>query len=489
MLFLPETTVTFFMIATLLLGISLDTHQRGTFSIIMTMIMLFIILCEFAINPTSSQTWQGWQMDPLSQTIKIFASTLLFLVLMINLTYLRKCKIKLFEYGLLIQATLLGVFVICSANNFLILFIGLELSALPMYAIIALFHNRLGLEAAIKYFILGALASGFILFGMSLCFGASGSIIFAIDEQSKLSVLGMLFITCGLLFKLGCAPFHSWVPDIYEGAPLPALSIIATIPKLAYVVVLVRLGQNAIFSGHLQYILIICSILSMCVGNLAALSQTNTKRLLGYSSVAHMGYVVLAISMSTNGFPAALFYVILYTIATAGILGILTNLSKPHKELNLLNDLKGMHHKHPLLALSMLAIIFSMAAIPPLGGFIAKLNILYALYLSNYIKVGIIAMLIAVIGIFYYIHIIRLLYFDGAQEPTHPMLSKATIHPLFLTILITPAFFILFNGIAPNLLMNKMEKILPTRLTTNNLYAQKKHTPNMDIEEIFKFPS
>lgn len=487
MLFLPETTITFFIITTLLLGVSLPQHQRGTFSLVMTLVMIFFIICQLSINPVTIDSWQGWQVDMMSQSLKLFMSVILFFIILINVNYIKNAQIKEFEYNILTQAVLLGVFVVCSANNFLILFVGLELSALPMYAMIALFKKRLGLEASIKYFILGALASGFILFGISFCFGASGSIQFVIDEQSKLSVLGMLFVTCGLLFKVGCAPFHNWVPDVYEGAPLPATMLIATLPKLAYVAVFIRLGQNGVFQGTLQTILILCALLSMLIGNLSALSQTNTKRLLGYSSVAHMGYLVLAIAIGVTGFSSAIFYIMIYTVATCGVLGALTVLSKPNNEFSELKQLHGLHHKQPMIALFLMCIIFSMASIPPLAGFMAKLNVLYELYVSNFIVVGIIAMLIAVIGIFYYIRVIRLLYFDLEKDITNNNV-KTKILPKDLILLAIPTLFILVNGITPSALLNTTDRMITKKTLASQSSPTKKNRVYSDIEGVFKFP-
>lgn len=485
MLFLPEATIVFFIITTLLLGISLPSHQRGIFANVMTLVMLFFIICQLSINPIVSNTWQGWEIDTLSQYLKLFASFLLFFILLVNHRYVFQARIKHFEYHILIQAILLGVFVVCSANNFLLLFVGLELSALPMYAIIALFKDRLALEAAIKYFILGALASGFILFGISFCFGATGSIHFILDEQSKLSLIGMLFIISGLLFKVGCAPFHTWVPDVYEGTPLPSMMLIATVPKIAYVAALIRLSLSGVFVGQLQMILIFCALLSMLIGNLSALAQTNTKRLLGYSSIAHMGYLILAIAIGTSGISSALFYIMVYTVATCGILGILSIMSRPNSEIDALGQLKGLHHVNPVIALFMMLIVFSMAAIPPLAGFMAKLNILYDLYVANFITVGIIAMLIAVVGIFYYIRIIRLLYFDAADD-VDSELASVKIKTTDLILLTIPTLFIIINGVLPNVFMDVTNKIIPKKSVVTQPSPVKKNRVYNDIEDIFK---
>lgn len=485
MLFLPEATITFFIITTLLLGVSLPSHQRGTFSLVMTLVMIFFVICQLSINPVAPDNWQGWQIDLMSQNLKLFASIALFFIILINTNYIKNAHIKVFEYNILTQAVLLGVFVVCSANNFLILFVGLELSALPMYAMIALYQKRLGLEASIKYFILGALASGFILFGISFCFGATGSIQFIIDEQSKLSILGMLFVTCGLLFKVGCAPFHNWVPDVYEGAPLPAVMIVATLPKLAYVAAFIRLGQSGAFMGSLQPILILCALSSMLIGNLSALSQTNTKRLLGYSSVAHMGYLILAIAIGVSGFSSAIFYIIAYTVATYGALGTLVVLSKPNHELSELSNLHGLHHSQPMIAFFLMCIIFSMASIPPLAGFMAKLNILYELYVANFIVVGVIAMLIAVIGIFYYIRVVRLLYFD-AKKDSNLNLSKLNVPSKDLWLLVLPVIFILVNGISPSSLINTTDKMIVKKSVATQPSPTKRNRLHTDIEDVFR---
>lgn len=479
MIFLPEITITFFMIFTLLMGVFQPVGKRGLFSFVMTVIALLIITTQLIIYPIHVEQWQGWQYDQLSQSLKLLISGLTLFIMVFSYQYLVQSKIKLFEYGILLQAVLLGVFVVCSANNFLILFIGLELSALPLYAMIALFHQRLGLEAAIKYFVLGALASGFILFGISLSFGASGSIDFVMLD-TKLSLLGGLLITCGLLFKLGCAPFHTWVPDVYQGAPYPIITVIATLPKFAYIVAFIRLGQHGFYNGSLQYVLMFCALLSMAIGNLSALSQDNLKRLLGYSSIAHMGYLVLAIAVGQTGYAASIFYVSLYALATAGCLCTLMLYSKANHEINMINQLAHLHAQNPFIALILMVIFFSMAAIPPLGGFIAKLNVFYALYQAKFITVGIIAMLFAVFGIFYYIRLVRLMYFNDSINALKSNLASQTLS-LEHYVLAIPVVLILINGMIPNYFMQHSAELLPEsiKLTAHQSGPKSNHHVSM----------
>ncbi len=311
-----------------------------------------------------------------------------------------------------------------SANTFLTMYLGLELSSLALYAMVAIDKNSSdAAEAGMKYFVLGSLASGIFLYGVSLLYGVTGSIelhevarVLA-DRHDAVTLAAMIFIIAGLIFKFGAVPFHMWVPDVYQGSPTSTTLFIATAPKIAAFAIAVRVLQQAMPGLQASWVpmLIVISIMSMLFGNLIAIAQTNIKRMLAYSSIAHVGYALLGIlagPASSTGYSAAMFYIVTYVLVVAGAFAIIAILSRNGVEFDKLEDYRGLNARNPWLAFMMLLLLFSMAGIPPTVGFFAKLGLLEALVQANYVWLAALALVFALVGVYYYLRVVMLMYFE-----------------------------------------------------------------------------
>jgi NADH-quinone oxidoreductase subunit N len=375
--------------------------------------------------------------DPLGNLLKCLAT----LAVMVSLVYGRgyagdRGMLKGGEYFTLALFSLLGMYIMISGHNFLILYLGLELLTLSSYAMVALQRDSArASEAAMKYFVLGALASGFLLYGLSMLYGATGSLdisrvavaLMHGNSESKTLILGVVFVVAGLGFKFGAAPFHSWVPDVYQGAPTAVTLLIAGAPKFAAFAIVIRLLVMGLLplSFDWQQMLLVLAILSLLIGNLAAIVQTSIKRMLAFSTIAQMGFVMLGFSSgvvdnSLENLPAAysatLFYVISYVLTTLATFGVIMMLARSGHETDDITDFAGLNQKSPLYAGVMAACMFSLAGIPPLVGFYAKLLVLQALIgtgSSFALGVAIFAVIMSLIGAFYYLRVVKVMYFDA----------------------------------------------------------------------------
>ena len=370
-----------------------------------------------------------FQSDSLSNLLKACSCGAVFVSLIYSKQYLSDRALFRPDFIVLVLLTLLGQFVLISGANLLTLYLGLELMALPMYALVAMRHSsEKSVEAGIKYFILGALASGFLLYGMSMLYGVTGSLdlieIFKTVADPRVNHLvmafGLVFIVAGLAFKLGVVPFHMWVPDVYQGAPTAVTLMIAAAPKLAAFALLFRLLVNTLLPlmGDWQPMLVLLAILSLVVGNVTAIAQTNVKRMLAYSAIAQMGFVLLGMLsvFDDHAFSASMFYAITYVLTTLGTFGLLMVLSRKGYDCETLEGLKGLNKKHPWFAFIGLVMMFSLAGIPPTVGFAAKLGVLEALVDAEHTFLAIIAVIASLIGAFYYLRVVKVMYFD---EPAH----------------------------------------------------------------------
>jgi NADH-quinone oxidoreductase subunit N len=338
--------------------------------------------------------------------------------------YIKTRSIPTGEYYLLGLLSVLGLSVMMSANTFLTMYLGLELSSLTLYAMVAIDKNSSdAAEAGMKYFVLGSLASGIFLYGVSLLYGVTGSIelhevarVLA-DRHDAVTLAAMIFIIAGLIFKFGAVPFHMWVPDVYQGSPTSTTLFIASAPKIAAFAIAVRVLQQAMPGLQASWVpmLIVISILSMLFGNLIAIAQTNIKRMLAYSSIAHVGYALLGIlagPASSTGYSAAMFYIVTYVLVVAGAFAIIAILSRNGVEFDKLEDYRGLNARNPWLAFMMLLLLFSMAGIPPTVGFFAKLGLLEALVQANYVWLATLALVFALVGVYYYLRVVMLMYFE-----------------------------------------------------------------------------
>ncbi|MBT8062153.1 MAG: NADH-quinone oxidoreductase subunit NuoN [Gammaproteobacteria bacterium] len=335
------------------------------------------------------------------------------------------------EYYVLGLFAVLGMQVMISSHSLLTLYLGLELLSLSLYAMVAFDRDSAtASEAAMKYFVLGALASGMLLYGMSMLYGATGSLdiaaiaeaIAASSERSLVLVFGLCFIVVGLAFKFGAVPFHMWVPDVYHGAPTAVTLFIGSAPKIAAFAMAMRLLAESM--GGLmvdwQGMLVILAVLSLAIGNVVAIAQTNMKRMLAYSTISHVGFLVLGILSGTEaGYSAAMFYAITYAVMAIGGFGVIILLSRAGEEADQLDDFKGLNDRSPWFALMMLILMFSMAGVPPTVGFYAKLAVLQAVIDVDLLWLALVAVFFSIIGAFYYIRVIKLMYFDApvSSEP------------------------------------------------------------------------
>ena len=370
-----------------------------------------------------------FQSDPFSNLLKACSCGAVLVSLIYSKQYLTDRALFRPDFIVLALLALLGQFVLISGANLLTLYLGLELMALPTYALVAMRHNNeKSVEAAIKYFILGALASGFLLYGMSMLYGVTGSLdlieIFKVVADPRVNHLvmafGLVFIVAGMAFKLGVVPFHMWVPDVYQGAPTAVTLLIAAAPKLAAFALLFRLLVNTLLPllGDWQPMLVILAVLSLVLGNVTAIAQTNLKRMLAYSAIAQMGFVLLGMLsvFDDHAFSASMFYVITYVLTTLGTFGLLLILSRKGHDCETLDDLKGLNQKHPWFAFIGLVMMFSLAGIPPTVGFAAKLGVLEALVDGEHTFLAIVAVMASLIGAFYYLRVVKVMYFD---QPVH----------------------------------------------------------------------
>jgi NADH-quinone oxidoreductase subunit N len=337
-------------------------------------------------------------------------------------------------YSLTLFATL-GMMVMISANHFLTIYIGIELLSLSLYAMVALNRDSVqATEAAMKYFVLGALASGLLLYGMSMIYGATGTLeITGVAERLYLGqankailVLGLVFLVSGLAFKLGVVPFHMWIPDVYHGAPTAVTLLIASAPKLAAFAIVMRMLVNGliVMAQDWQMMLIMLSVLSMAVGNFAAIAQTNLKRMLAYSAISHMGFLLLGLvsgvvgadaRFALNAYSSAMFYVITYVLTSAGTFGMILLLARSGFESDEIDDFKGLNKRSPWFAAVMMMMMFSMAGVPFFVGFFAKFSVLQAVVAAGYLWLAITAVAFSLVGAFYYLRVVKIMYFD---EPT-----------------------------------------------------------------------
>ncbi|MEI6182691.1 MAG: NADH-quinone oxidoreductase subunit NuoN [Polynucleobacter sp.] len=400
------------------------------FTIVLLVYLIFAFIGRMG-DPALMAMNDLFQSDPLSNLLKACSCGAVLVSFIYSKQYLIDRALFRPDFIVLALLALLGQFVLISGANLLTLYLGLELMALPTYALVAMRHSsEKSVEAAIKYFILGALASGFLLYGMSMLYGVTGSLdlieIFKIVADPRINHLvmafGLVFIVSGLAFKLGVVPFHMWVPDVYQGAPTAVTLMIAAAPKLAAFALLFRLLVNTLLPllGDWQPMLVVLAVLSLILGNVTAIAQTNLKRMLAYSAIAQMGFVLLGMLsvFDDHAFSASMFYVITYVLTTLGTFGLLMILSRKGHDCETLDDLKGLNKKHPWFAFIGLVMMFSLAGIPPTVGFAAKLGVLEALVDGEHTFLAITAVMASLVGAFYYLRVVKVMYFDEPVQET-----------------------------------------------------------------------
>ncbi len=408
-----------------------DERRYLTYGLTQIALLVTAVISAGAANAGPTFAFSGlFVSDAFSGVLKTGVCLTVAVGLVYSRSYLGPRGMYRGEYFVLALFATLGMMVMVSANHFLALYLGLELLSLSLYAMVALARDSArSTEAAMKYFVLGALASGMLLYGMSMVYGATASlgiaeVIAAVQAgQANMTILkfGLVFIVAGIGFKLGAVPFHMWVPDVYHGAPTAVTLLIGTAPKLAAFAFIARLLVEALGAQELivewRQMLVLLSVASLIVGNVVAIAQTNLKRMLAYSTISHMGFLLLGVlSGTTEGYSAAMFYVAVYVIMGLGAFGMILLMSRQGYEAEELEDLKGLNQRHPWYAFVMLVMMFSMAGIPPTVGFWAKLSVLQAVVSIGYVWLAVIAVLFSLVGAFYYVRVVKLMYFDAPAQ-------------------------------------------------------------------------
>jgi NADH-quinone oxidoreductase subunit N len=448
------------------------TPKAAGFAYQITTLTLLMIAIMFAsrVGDLPIRIMNGlYIIDPFSNVLKCVSSIAVMVTLIYSKQYLIDRQLFRTDYISLVLLALLGQFVMISGANMLTLYLGLELLALSTYTLTAMRPNyQRGTEAGMKYFILGALSSGFLLYGMSMVYGATGSldlddILRTTSNDAVMRLVlsfGLVFLLAGLAFKLGTAPFHMWVPDVYHGAPTSVTLLIGGAPKIAAFAITFRLlvGGLQLVDVDWQPILIFLAVCSLLVGNLTAIAQTNIKRMLAYSTISHMGFMLLGFLCVYDelAYSASFFYAVTYVLSTLGTFGLLMILSNKGFECETIEDLKGLNRRSPLLAFIMLLLMFSLAGIPPTVGFVAKLSVLDALVDAGYLGLAIFAVMASLVGAFYYLRVVKTMYFEEPTDNTE--ISGQGFAKGVLTI---NGLFILLAG------------IFPAYLTTLCLYAMR----------------
>ncbi|MWL86686.1 MULTISPECIES: NADH-quinone oxidoreductase subunit NuoN [unclassified Cupriavidus] len=417
--------------------------NRSSLAYPLSLLVTLVLTVWFGLNAANGETHYAFAnlvvIDPMANVLSAFCALGMFLTLVYTRHYLGSRDMFAGEFYMLALFTLGGQIVMITGNNFLTLYLGLELLSLSSYALVALRRDsRVTSESAIKYFVLGALASGFLLYGMSMMYGATGSLnlgeVFRVVESGRVNTtmlaFGVVFIVAGLSFKLGAAPFHMWIPDIYQGSPTAVTLLIAAGPKVAAFALILRVLVEGLLplATDWQMMLVVLSIASLVIGNLTAIVQTNLKRMLAYSTISHMGFILLGmlsgvvankVDGAANAYSSSMFYSITYMLTTLGTFGLILIRTRKGFEAETLEDLKGMSRRHPWFAFLMLVMMFSMAGIPPTVGFYAKLAVLQAVVKAGMSWLAVVAVLFSLIGAFYYLRIVKLMYFDApaGEEP------------------------------------------------------------------------
>lgn len=430
--------------------VDLGVHSlRRTSTYVLTMLTLAVVAALQGMYASSGNTFYGFGnmvvSDAMGNWLKCFATVAMMVTLVYGRPYAAdRDMLRGGELFTLSMFALLGMFIMISGNNFLVIYLGLELLTLSSYALVALRRdNATATEAAMKYFVLGAMASGFLLYGLSMVYGATGSLdigqVFKAVNSGQIKhqvlVFGLVFVVAGLAFKLGVVPFHMWIPDVYQGAPTAVTLMIGGAPKLAAFAITIRLLVDGLLPLAIdwQQMLAVLAIGSLLVGNLAAIAQTNLKRMLAYSTISQMGFVLLGLMSGVingnvdataveNAYSASMFYVITYVLTTLAAFGVILLLAREGFESEEISDFAGLNQRSPLYAGVMAVCLFSMAGIPPLVGFYAKLAVLQALVASGqtiYMAMAVFAVIMSLIGAFYYLRVVKVMYFDAPLTATN----------------------------------------------------------------------
>ncbi len=462
--FIPEIILLTFLSIVIVLDLYLDPSNKF-YSYVILQVSLFLTLffLFFYQSELATSSYELYDTSIFPTLFKIFLTALLILIFHFSYSYVVIFKKYKSEYFIILIFALLGMMIMVSANHLLILYLGIELLSLSLYTIIA--YNResvFSAEAAIKYYILGAMSSGFLLFGISLIYGLTGSLLYEdianvlsqiniTPDSYSTSYIGLIFsltfIMISIAFKFGAAPFHMWIPDVYQGSMTPTTLMLSTLPKVAIFLILLKLTNSIFIELQVFWsdMVLVLAIISILIGTVVAIVQTNIKRLLAYSTIANVGFILLGIYTGPNyGFNAALFYMLTYSLFTTAIFGLLCEINHGTKPVEAITDLSGLNYKYPTTAAIILVVMLSMIGIPPFLGFYAKFYIIQSLILTNNVYIAIFAVIMTVIGSFYYLRVIKVIYFDKLDDEINSISNHAITY-IFVA-------FLFFLGLFPNIL-------------------------------------
>lgn len=466
---IPEIFVASMLVVMLLIDAFIHENKKAVNTVwtLLTLIGGFILqLCIYIPGKTQLAFNSMFILDSMAQGMKLFTYIVGIIIVLYVKRYVSDKQLLKGEFYAIYLFAILGMLVMISADNMLILYVGLELLSLALYGLVAIDRDNVkSTEAAMKFFILGALASGLLLYGISFIYGATNGHLqleMVFQEIASLVkgninhpalVFGLVFVVAGVTFKLGLVPFHMWVPDVYEGGSMAVTTIIGTVTKLAAVIFMLRflVGALALLGAQWSIMLAVLAFLSLFIGNIVAIAQTNIKRMLGYSTVANMGFVAFGLmTISVEGLSALIFYTVTYVVTVLAGFGVLLILSRDKYECERIDDLKGLNKSHPVYAGILLLVMFSLAGIPPLVGFYAKLKILEALIAAGFIRSAIFAVIMSLIGAFFYLRVVKVMYFD--EQDSEIIAADNCRFGRF--VLVLNGLVLLGLGVLPDSLMN-----------------------------------
>ncbi len=459
----PEVFLSLSIFSLLMIGV----FVKNSFNLIYKLSIFLIFLLILIVLNTDGETIKIFKESFVSDRFSLFAKLLIlissFFILIISKQYIVDIKNNKFEYPIIVLLSILGMFFMVSSNDLILFYLGLELQSLSLYILASMDRDNLkSSEAGIKYFVLSALSSGLLLYGCSLLYGFTGSTNFEVIASNTADstigiIFAMVFILVGLAFKVSAVPFHMWTPDVYEGSPTSVTSFFSVVPKVAGIVIFIRFMYLPFqeILDQWKYILVFISIASMILGAVAAIGQNNIKRLIAYSSIGHIGYAIAGMTPGTeNGFKSTLIYISIYAVMNIGAFACIFLMKRNEKYIEDIQELSGASRNHPLMSLSLLIILFSLAGIPPMAGFFAKFYVFMAVVESGMFTLAAIGLVTTVVSAFYYIRIIKIMYFDDPKKPFEQLKDFGIYGSLIVSCIFLISFFLypsILNEIISNI--------------------------------------
>ena len=448
---IPEIFLSLSTFTLLMVGVFLKKSFEIVYRLSILVIFSLLLILLTGDKENAKVFNESFLIDEFSLYSKVLILISAFFILLISKRYIADIKNDKFEYPIIILLSILGMFIMVSSNDLILFYLGLELQSLSLYILASIDRDNIkSSEAGIKYFVLSALSSGLLLYGCSLIYGFSGStnfeqIAIVSKDFNAGTIFGMVFVLVGLAFKISAVPFHMWTPDVYQGSPTSVTSFFSVVPKIAGISIFIKFMYSP-FQGLItewQYILVFMSIASMILGAVAAMSQSNIKRLMAYSSIGHIGYAIAGIAAgSENGFKSTLVYISIYVVMNIGAFSCILLMKRGGKYIEDIDELSGVSKNHPLLSLGLMIILFSLAGIPPLAGFFAKFYVFMAVIESQMYTLAIIGLVTTVVSAFYYIRIIKIMYFDEPKKPFEKFTDYRIHGSILLSCILLLTFFI-----------------------------------------------